>query len=328
VSDVPASPELSTAVPEPARAFTRELIAAGGGHLRAVILYGSQLHRSSPNLHSAWDLVVVTDGYRDFHRAFHDAGYQSRNKVVMDVMGYVLPPYVTDFAPSAVEGIAKCLVLSKRHLRTALSRRSSDHFLKGRLVQHVEIVWAASPDDALEIEDAMAGARDRVLDWAGPFLEEPFDASSLTQTMLAVSFGGELRPESSGRYMEVWESQAQWLVSDFERVLDRAEAAGRIVRAEPGGYRFVRTRGALDRLRVRAYFLWSKIRGTTRWLKHIVTFNDWLTYIQRKTERRTGLEIHLTPAERKYPLLLLWPKVIRVLRHSGPGEDDGTQQLK
>lgn len=320
MSDVPAESSLSTAVPEPARAFTRELVASGGGHVRAVILYGSQLHRSSPNRHSAWDLVVVTDGYRDFHRAFHDAGYQSRNKVVMDAMGYVLPPYVTDFAPEGVDGIAKCLVLSRRHLDKALGRRSRDHFLKGRLVQHVEIVWAASPEELREIEAAMAAARDRVLDWAGPFLEEPFDATSLTQTMLSVSFGAELRPEGSGRFLEVWESQARWLVPAFEQTLERAEAAGRIVRAEAGGYRFVRERGALDRLRARAYFLWSKIRGTTRWLKHIVTFNDWLTYVQRKAERRTGLEIHLTRAERRYPLLFLWPKVVRVLRHSRSGE--------
>ena len=57
-----------------------------------------------------------------------------------------------------------------------------------------------------------------------------------------------------------------------------------------------------------------------RWAKHIVTFNDWLTYVQRKAERRTGLTIELTRAERKWPLIFLWPKVVRVLRYSRTGQ--------
>lgn len=325
MSEVPVPPTFSSVVPEPARAFARELVAAGAGHVRAVILYGSQLHRSSPNRHSAWDLIVVTDGYRDFHRAFHDAGYQSRNKLVMDAMGHVLPPYVTDFAPPGVDCIAKCLILSRRHFDRALRRRSPDHFLKGRLVQHVELVWAGSDREAREIEEALDRVRDGVLDWAGPFLGESFDATSLTQTMLRVSFGGELRPESSGRFMEVWNSQAEWLVSAFERSLERAAGHHRVLRTGGGRYRFAKKPGAVDRFRLRVYFSWSKVRVTARWLKHIVTFNDWLTYVQRKAERRTGLQIHLSPAERKYPLLLLWPKVIRVLRHSRSAEGDADE---
>jgi hypothetical protein len=66
---------------------------------------------------------------------------------------------------------------------------------------------------------------------------------------------------------------------------------------------------------VERYFRRSKARSTLRWFKHIVTFNDWLTYIQKKVERRTGLKIEVTPWERRLPLLLLWPKVFYVLRH-------------
>ena len=68
-------------------------------------------------------------------------------------------------------------------------------------------------------------------------------------------------------------------------------------------------------MRLRLYFIRSKIRVTARWAKHVVTFNDWLTYVKRKAERRTGLTIELTPAEERWPLILLWPKAIKVLRH-------------
>ena len=65
---------------------------------------------------------------------------------------------------------------------------------------------------------------------------------------------------------------------------------------------------------MRWYFLRSKVRATLRWLQHVFTFDDWLSYIQRKVERRTGRRVELTSLERKYPLIFLWPKAFRVLR--------------
>ena len=81
-----------------------------------------------------------------------------------------------------------------------------------------------------------------------------------------------------------------------------------------------------DRTRILRYFLRSKIRAILRWFKYVFTFDDWLDYIARKAARRTGLRIELTPLERKLPLLLLWPKVIRVLRQrSSPPEPPPTR---
>jgi len=282
-----------------------------------VILYGSQLHRSSPGLHSAWDLVVVVDAYAPFHRAMKAAGLRSRPLWLMDLMGRALAPYVTDFSPEEADGaIAKCLVLTREQFRGALGPRARDHFLKGRMVQHVEVIWAASEAQEKEILGALAEARRDVIRWAGPFLEEPFDAESFTLGMLRVSFAGEIRPESGNRVREVWESQRAWLAETFKGVLDAAAADGILATDPTGGFRLARRPGTWVRLRLRAYFLWSKARVTARWGKHIVTFNDWLTYIQRKVERRTGMTIELTRRERRWPLIFLWPRVFRVLRQA------------
>ena len=35
--------------------------------------------------------------------------------------------------------------------------------------------------------------------------------------------------------------------------------------------------------------------ATARWLKHVVTFDNWLDYIARKVQRRTGMRIEITP---------------------------------
>lgn len=306
---------LSSRVPEPARAFSRGLVRVGGDAVVAVLLYGSQLHRSSPGVHSAWDLVVVVDRYPPFHRAMKAAGHHRRPEWMMNLLGRVLPPYVTDFSPEEAEGaIAKCLILSEAQFLKALSPGARDHFLKGRLVQHVEVVWSASPAQERRIEGALEGARRDVVRWAGPSVKEPFDARSLTRTMLVVSFAGEIRPESRERVKEVWESQDQWLEETYAGVLAGAAVDGVLVRDPSGRYRMSQRPGRMARLRLGAYFFWSKVRVTARWGKHILTFNDWLTYIQRKAERRTGLTIDLTEAERRWPLLLLWPKVFRVLR--------------
>jgi hypothetical protein len=49
-------------------------------------------------------------------------------------------------------------------------------------------------------------------------------------------------------------------------------------------------------------------------VKYVLTFDDWLGYVAAKVERRTGLRVELTPAERRWPLILLWPKFFRVMR--------------
>jgi len=46
----------------------------------------------------------------------------------------------------------------------------------------------------------------------------------------------------------------------------------------------------------------------------MLTFDDWLDYIVRKIERRSGQRVELTRAERQFPVILLWPKAIRLIR--------------
>ena len=51
-----------------------------------------------------------------------------------------------------------------------------------------------------------------------------------------------------------------------------------------------------------------------------MTFDGWLDYIIRKAERHSGETIVLTPLERRFPLVLLWPRLFRFLaRQRGKG---------
>ena len=52
----------------------------------------------------------------------------------------------------------------------------------------------------------------------------------------------------------------------------------------------------------------------------MLTFENWLPYLVRKVERRTGMRVELTPLERRLPLIFLWPRLFRVLRNR-PAEE-------
>lgn len=286
---------------------------AGGPAVRAVLLFGSQLVRTAPDAHSAWDVVVVVDAYPPFHRHLVAAGHHRRPAWLLNLLARVLPPSITALDPGGGAPLAKCAIVSAADFRRALGLRAPDHFLKGRMVQKVALAWARDAGNRREIEGLLADARADVLRWVGPYLDGPVTAAELARRMLEVSYGAELRPESGDRVRQVFEAQRAFLEAAFDGVLREAAAGGR---AEPIGDRRYRVpRGPRwRRVGLSLYFLRSKARATARWLKHVVTFNDWLTYIQRKVERRTGMTIELTPWERRLPLLLLWPKAIRVIR--------------
>jgi hypothetical protein len=86
------------------------------------------------------------------------------------------------------------------------------------------------------------------------------------------------------------------------------------VRREGGEYSDARPPRAGYRLRWAAYFRWSKLRATLRWVKYVALYDDWLDYLVHKVARRSGVAIELSPRERRWPLIFLWPKAIRFLR--------------
>ena len=292
--------------------------AVGASELRAVLLFGSRLVQASPDRYSAYDLVVVCEDYRAFYQGLGRVGATRRPPALVAALNRVLAPNVIALAPNGWESgpVAKIMVIEPDAFDRALGPRAPDHFLKGRLVQQVALLHARDDASAAWVEARLDGARADVPRWVGPFLESPFTAEPAARRMLELSYAGEIRPEAGDRVRQVFDAQRTFLVGMLERILDDAVARERLIRidgAEPT-YRFARPPGALDRLPVRLYFLRSKARATARWLKHVVTFDNWLDYLARKVQRRTGMRVEISRWERRLPLLLLWPKALRVLR--------------
>lgn len=306
-----------------ARELVQALVEIGREHVVAVLLFGSRLVQASPDRFSAHDLVLVVDDYREFHRRLVAAGHHRRGAWVLDIMARVLPPNVIAFVPRPDGPVGKTMVFDEADFRRALSPMARDHFLKGRMAQNVALLYARDPEVEAWVPGVIAASREDTVRWAGPFVEAPFGPEEFARRMLEVSYGGEIRPESGERVAEVFAAQREFLVETYAAVLDALARRGSLVRDSRGRYRLPSPPGRLDRARIRAYFFRSKIRATARWLKHVATFNDWLTYIQRKVERRTGMTVEITRLERRYPLIFLWPKVVRVLRARARSDGEG-----
>jgi hypothetical protein len=315
-----ADAAVADSTPDPATdALVRELLGIAVDPPAAILLFGSRLVGTTPGAHSAYDLILLVDEYAPFYRRLRESGRHRRSPAVLTALARVLPPNIIALDAGLPGGaLAKVMVLTLEDFATGLSARAPDHFLRGRLVQRVATLWVRDAEVASTIDRLLADARRDVLRWAAPWLPERFTSGELIRSLLEVSYAGEVRPESEGRVAAVFEAQRSHLEPTYRKLLEEMENQGGVVRAtEPASgepsWRLARPASAAEGVRWRTYFRRSKIRATARWLKHVVTFDDWLTYIQRKVQRRTGMVVEVTPMERRLPLLLLWPKVFRVL---------------
>jgi hypothetical protein len=297
-----------------ARALAARLAEASRGAVDAVILYGSHLLGANPDRHSALDFVVIVDDYRRFYQAMHDAGELHRPVWLMAGLSRTLAPNVIAFAPEdGAAGIAKCLVVSRADFAGGVGPTPPDHFLLARLVQKVAVIWWADDARADWVAERLAGARAGVPAWVGPWLDETFDAEDMGRTLLEVCYRAEFRPEARNRAGVIFETQRRHFRETLTPVLEDAVQAGRLTASAGGRYSFATPLPPAERRRWQRYFRRSKARVTLRWLKHVFTFDNWLPYIANKVERRTGRKVELTRLERRWPLLFLWPRVVRVL---------------
>ena len=318
---------MSHAGRQPARLLTQSLVAGVGTQLRAVLLYGSQLFGAAPDRYSAHDLVVVVEDYLGTYRELRSHGVTHRPPSLMASLAWLLPPSVIAFSPEGAAGpIAKCLIISARDFERELSARSRDHFMISRMIQEIGVLYVKDAATERWVDEALEGARRTVLDWAAPYVATPFCAESLTREMIAICYRSEIRPESGSRASSVYEAQRAYLVETYEKLLADACIEGTVVR-EGNEYRSAFRPGPMARLRRSAYFTYSKLRVTARWIKHMLTFENWLPYLLRKVERRTGMRVELTPLETRWPLIFLWPHLFLVLRNRPAEEAERAQEV-
>jgi hypothetical protein len=297
------------------------LARAFGPTTLGVLHYGSRAQGRASRADSPFDFFVVVESYRAAYRclaAQPDIRHRTR---LARLFAHVLPPnaIAITIRIDSKSYQAKCIIISARHLQRECSTSARDHFVRARMMQHVEVVWSRDPQASV-LAAAISGARQTTVDWVRVFLPPSFDVADYCHTLLAVSFCHELRVEPRGHATVVFEAQRASLCENYKNVLGAYAQRGELSQ-DNGRYELARPTRRFEELRIRWWFRWSLLRTTLRILKHPLLYDDWIGYMLRKIRRHTGESIELTKWERRYPLIFLWPRAVRLLRRRlQPGE--------
>jgi hypothetical protein len=319
VTDPGLRAAMTTGLDSPVGPRAEELIGyitkVFGPSTAAVVHYGSHAQSSGSRPDSAYDFFVIVDDYETVFSSFAAQvrpRFSARSAIVLSRF---LPPSVvalTHLPGSGTSETAKCAVLSLRDLAVACSSNSPDHFTKGRLFQQLQLGWSRDSAARTAVENAIVAARLATFDWGAPYLPESFDVEEYLRALLVTSYAGEIRPETPARIEELLAAQRPTLLGIYGVLLVDLEDRGMLRRI---GEKCQQTRAQSPaaRARVDSYFRRSKARATLRWVKLIWLYDDWLEYLRQKVGRRSGLVLDLTPQERRWPWLFIWPKLIRYI---------------
>ncbi len=285
-----------------------------GPSLLAVLHYGSRAQSSDARTDSDHDFFVIVDRYGDAYRSLSSAKGMQAAPGKATMLARVLPPNVLAVGVPGIEGRkAKCVVLSRRDFTRACSFQAQDHFVQGRLFQHMLLLWTRDAESRALLIGTIASARARTFEWGKVALPGAFTVDDYCRSLLETSFGAEIRPESGNRVLALYTAQRDSLVRMYRPLLDSLAGSGALTRVEGGAYRLATPVRAAEARRAARYFRKSKLRATARWVKYIALYDDWLNYIVQKIARRTNRPVELTERERRYPLIFLWPKAVRFL---------------
>ena len=318
LTDAAVRSALATGLDNPSRRADRLstfLASAFGPTAVALIHYGSHAHGTGATAESAHDYFAIVDDYRDAYRSVAAAvGTRYRPRTAA-LLNRILPPNVISMTDtSAAPPLrAKIAVFSLRDFRRACSPRSPDLFVRGRLFQVAELVWARDEEGRRAVVSAVIEARAGSFDWGRVSLPPQFDVETYSRTLLTTAFASEIRPETADRISILLDAQRTALHAMFGPLLEWLQEAG-ILRRSGAWYSDTARHGSWKKLTAAAYMKRSKLRATLRWAKYVALYDDWLDYVVRKIARRSGVVIELSSRERRWPLIFLWPKAIRFLR--------------
>ncbi len=299
--------ELFRPAPKAAVLLAERFVRRHGTSVAAVLFYGSCLRRGS--IEGVLDFYVLVDRYRDV--------YGSR---ALAWANRVLPPNVFYLEADTEIGILRC----------KYAVISCDDFDRGARPGSLRSsIWARFCQPALSVWTRDAAARRRI-------------SSSVTEAILT-AVGRVVPLMADARGVACFDSEQLWLrvlqeTYSAEWRTESPETIQSLHSANPDRYAAA-TRGALDSLANRGVLQFARSgdgfevtassqsqaiprpvrRPLAKFvcllalLKSIATFGDWLPYALWKLERHTGNRIELTDRQRRHPLVLGWPVLLRVL---------------
>jgi len=192
------------------------------------------------------------------------------------------------------------------------SERASDLHHLGRFSKRFALVYSRDPSTTEMVVQGAIGAILTLVPHTLARLPASFTLEDLVLRQLELSYLGEQRVVEPTKARALYEAGRAYYREIYPEVLAlHTRRFGTPVAAGDETYRQPR----IDRRRQTERFLGrSRRRGVLRWPKYMLTVEDWLGYVLYKLERHHGVQIELTPLQRRFPLLFCWPVFLRLRR--------------
>jgi hypothetical protein len=296
--------------------FVERLRRKHGESIVAIVFYGSCLAPETRKPTSFYDFFVVVDSYG----AYHD-------QLSHRLLGPILPPSVF-YAVFPPEGDAPALrckycVVSVEQLREETGPDAHDIHIQGRFSKRIAVLWSRDRAAFQSIVDCSLAAVSSLFRRALVRLptQEAFSLEELTLATLGISYDGEQRVREASKVQALFEAEREHYLAVVSALLEmRMAEEGDVVQlpGNPALPPLFRHTPRLEDWLLRKdtdLFLWkSRVRGRARWPKYVFTVDNWLDIVLDKVERHNGVKVELSPAVRRWPLILGWPTFFRLLR--------------
>lgn len=270
-----------------------------GECVAAVLFYGSCLRSGDP-YDGLVDLYLIVDNYR--------CANSGRLKAFWNRL---LPPNVFYAEFTHQERLIRCkyAVLSLADLKKGTSPRWFHSYLWGRFSQPTVIAWSRDADTRKNIQRDLAQSVTTFLNRALPSLPPQGTVQELWRKGLQLSYGSELRVESSARSRELTEAninyyeqitqQSSQLISHPFELMDTGPALSYQARTSP-------LQRVANRVGWKIRSVQGKLLSLARLIKALFTFDGGLDYIAWKLERHSGVPVDIPDRVRRYPLIFVW----------------------
>ena len=299
-------------VPEQAIRITDEIRRRHGQGVSAVLFYGSCLRKRQLE-GSVLDFYAIVDSYRDVYRS-----------KLLVLANRALPPnvFLLSVGEGATQVHSKYAVISWADFMRGAEGRSLNSIVWARFCQPARVSWAR--DDATRERIAAACASSALtmvrtaLSLSPPTSVSALDSEHLWQEGFRATYGTEMRTERPETIRELYAACPERYDRVTALVLDELARAGEleVVGRAPGPLAVrldaAKFAGIARRWRWRSRA--AKVVYVVRLVKSALTFGDWVPYALFKLGRHTGVEIELTPLQRRHPLIFGWPVFFRLLR--------------
>jgi hypothetical protein len=303
--------ELAQPVPAPVTALVDAIRRRAGEGTAAVLFYGSCLRKH--RLEGVLDFYVLVDGY-------HGASPGRR----LALAGALLPPNVF-----YIEQPGEAATLRAKYAVVSLAdfaRGAAGDWLRSG-------IWArfSQPARAVYLRDAAATravvsacveavitlvARALpLLPGRGPRLR--VRAAELWQTAFRETYAAELRPETPDAIERIFREHPERYARAAQLAAQELAARGRLrLLASDEPFEIELPAGEQQRRRRAARLRrpLAKAAYAAQLLKTAFTFGDWLPYALWKLERHSGKRIVASERQRRHPILLGLPLLVRALR--------------